>query len=279
MNTLNVKDMSFSYSKNEYLLNRLNFNLEPGAVYGLLGKNGSGKSTLLYLLTGLMFPQKGDIEYGEHSVAKRLPYQLGKLYLLPEEFDLPAITAGEYVSNYAAFYSTFNYEQFEQYMQIFELSKDSNLRQLSMGQKKKFLVSFALATEVEYIFMDEPTNGMDIPSKSQFRKAIAKGMNDDRSIIISTHQVRDLESMIDHVLILHDHNMVVDERITHIAEKLEFVYTTVKEELEGCFYSTFTPSGFVGVRPNQAGVETQVDLEVLFNSIITCQQAVTRLFV
>ena len=148
-----------------------------------------------------------------------------------------------------------------------------------MGQKKKFIVSFALATNVPLLFMDEPTNGMDIPSKSQFRKVIALGMSDERSIIISTHQVRDLESMIDRVLLLHDNTMILNESVVDIARKLEFIRTTSKDDLQGCIYSTFTPEGFVGVRPNLDDVDTAVDLETLFNSVVANPQAIKQLFV
>lgn len=276
---LKVEEMAFSYRRNEYLLNKLNFDITPGGVYGLLGKNGSGKSTLLYLLTGLMFPHIGTIKIDGVSAGKRLPQTLQNIYLLPEEFDLPAVSAECYVKNNASFYPLFNREQFDNFLQIFELPQVKDLSQYSMGQKKKFIVSFALATNTPLLFMDEPTNGMDIPSKSQFRKAIALGMSDERSIVISTHQVRDLESMIDRVLVLHDNTIVLNESVLKIAEKMEFVHTTSKDDLQGCIYSTFTPQGFVGVRPNLDGIETSVDLEVLFNSIITNPEVVKSLFI
>ncbi|MBR6749966.1 MAG: ABC transporter ATP-binding protein [Bacteroidaceae bacterium] len=276
---LKVEEMAFSYRRNEYLLNKINFEITPGGVYGLLGKNGSGKSTLLYLMTGLMFPHIGTITIDGIPAGKRLPQTMQNIYLLPEEYDLPAVSIERYVKNNAPFYPMFNREQFDNFLQIFELPQVKDLSQYSMGQKKKFLVSFALATNTPLLFMDEPTNGLDIPSKSQFRKAIALGMSDERSIIISTHQVRDLESMIDRVLVLHDNSIMLNESVMRIADKMEFVRTTSKEDLQGCIYSTFTPQGFVGVRPNVDGVDSLVDLEVLFNSIITNPDVVKSLFV
>ena len=276
---LKVEEMAFSYRRNEYLLNKINFEITPGGVYGLLGKNGSGKSTLLYLMTGLMFPHIGTITIDGIPAGKRLPRTMQNIYLLPEEYDLPAVSIERYVKNNAPFYPMFNREQFDNFLQIFELPQVKDLSQYSMGQKKKFLVSFALATNTPLLFMDEPTNGLDIPSKSQFRKAIALGMSDERSIIISTHQVRDLESMIDRVLVLHDNSIMLNESVMRIADKMEFVRTTSKEDLQGCIYSTFTPQGFVGVRPNVDGVDSLVDLEVLFNSIITNPDVVKSLFV
>lgn len=276
---LKVEDMAFSYRRNEYLLNKVNFEITPGGVYGLLGKNGSGKSTLLYLMTGLMYPQIGTITINGIPARKRTPELLSNIYLLPEEFDLPEVSIDVYIKNNAKFYPNFSQEQFDNYLQIFELPVVKKLSQYSMGQKKKFIVSFALATNVPLLFMDEPTNGMDIPSKSQFRKVIALGMSDERSIIISTHQVRDLESMIDRVLLLHDNTMILNESVIDIARKLEFIRTTSKDDLQGCIYSTFTPDGFVGVRPNINDVDTTVDLETLFNSVVTNPLAIKQLFV
>lgn len=276
---LKVEEMAFSYRRNEYLLNKINFEITPGGVYGLLGKNGSGKSTLLYLMTGLMFPHIGTVTIDGIPAGKRLPQTMQNIYLLPEEYDLPAVSIERYVKNNAPFYPMFNREQFDNFLQIFELPQVKDLSQYSMGQKKKFLVSFALASNTPLLFMDEPTNGLDIPSKSQFRKAIALGMSDERSIIISTHQVRDLESMIDRVLVLHDNSIMLNESVMRIADRMEFVRTTSKEDLQGCIYSTFTPQGFVGVRPNVDGVDSLVDLEVLFNSIITNPDVVKSLFV
>ena len=276
---LKVEEMAFSYRRNEYLLNKLSFEITPGGVYGLLGKNGSGKSTLLYLMTGLMFPQIGTITFDGTPVGKRTPAMLQEIYLLPEEFDLPEVSIETYVKYNASFYPRFDLEQFDNYIRIFELPEVKKLSQYSMGQKKKFIVSFALATNTRLLFMDEPTNGMDIPSKSQFRKAMALGMSDDRSIIISTHQVRDLENMLDRVLVLHDNTMMLNESIVRIAEKLEFVHSTSKDDLQGCIYSAFTPEGFVGVRPNTQGIETHVDFEVLFNALINHPQVFSQLFV
>lgn len=276
---MKVEDIAFSYRRNEYLLNKVNFEITPGGVYGLLGKNGSGKSTLLYLMTGLMFPQIGSVTINGIPSRKRTPEVLSNIYLLPEEFDLPEVSADVYVKNNAQFYPRFNREQFDNYLQIFELPAIKKLSQYSMGQKKKFIVSFALATNVPLLFMDEPTNGMDIPSKSQFRKVIALGMSDERSIIISTHQVRDLESMIDRVMVLHDNTMMLNESVLEIARKLEFIHTTSKDDLQGCIYSTFTPNGFVGVRPNVNDVDTTVDLETLFNAVIANHLCIKQLFV
>ena len=193
---LQIENLEFSYhKKGNPIFNGINLTIQPGSVYGLLGKNGIGKSTLLYMMCGLMFPHKGSIRFDGIEVKRRLPETLEKIFLVPEEFDLPSISIDDYVRRNSVFYPNFNIDQFNQYLSDFELEHTKNLAKTSMGQKKKYLVSFALATNTPLLLMDEPTNGMDIPSKSQFRKVIASGMNEQKSIVISTHQVRDLENM------------------------------------------------------------------------------------
>ena len=151
------------------MFNGINLTIQPSSVYGLLGKNGIGKSTLLYMMCGLMFPHKGSIRFDGIEVKRRLPETLEKIFLVPEEFDLPSISIDDYVRRNSVFYPNFNIDQFNQYLSDFELEHTKNLAKTSMGQKKKYLVSFALATNTPLLLMDEPTNGMDIPSKSQFR--------------------------------------------------------------------------------------------------------------
>ena len=176
---LQIDNLVFSYHKKKApIFEGINLTIHPGSVYGLLGKNGIGKSTLLYMMSGLMFPHKGNITLDGVEVRHRRPETLEKIFLVPEEFDLPAISVDAYVRRNSVFYPRFDREQFDRYLTDFELEPVKNLAKTSMGQKKKYLVSFALATNTPLLLMDEPTNGMDIPSKSQFRKVIASGMTE-----------------------------------------------------------------------------------------------------
>ncbi len=275
---LEVNKVSFSYSRKNRLLEAVECYVRPGEVVGLLGKNGSGKSTLLYLICGLMFPQNGEIKVNGKNTKSRSPLLLNDIYLLPEEIDLPDQSVETYITNNAAFYSSFSREMFDNYMNIFELPKVKKLSEYSMGQKKKFIISFALATNTSLLLMDEPTNGMDIPSKSQFRKAIVSSMSDNKSIIISTHQVHDIESIIDRVEILHDKNILLSAETARIAEKLAFVHGINEDEMPDCIYKTPTPGGYAGVCINENNYETAVDLELLFNAVLANAQQMKPLW-
>ena len=223
MNTsmLEVKNLSFSYGRRKAkVLEDFSLTLQKGSVYGLLGKNGTGKSTLLYLMAGLLRPQQGNVIYKGMEVIKRRPETLQDMFLVPEEFALPNVSLKQYVGLNAPFYPSFSEEILKACLRDFDMNEDIHLGELSMGQKKKAFMCFALATNTSLLMMDEPSNGLDIPSKSQFRKVIASGMTDEKAVIISTHQVRDIDSLLDHVLIMDGTNLLLDASVSSICEKL-----------------------------------------------------------
>lgn len=276
---LQIENLEFSYHKKKApIFDSINLTIQPGSVYGLLGKNGIGKSTLLYMMCGLMFPHKGAIRLDGVEVKRRLPETLEKIFLVPEEFDLPAISVDAYVRRNSVFYPNFNREQFDQYLADFELEETKNLAKTSMGQKKKYLVSFALATNTPLLLMDEPTNGMDIPSKSQFRKVIASGMNEQKSIVISTHQVRDLENMIDRIDILESGRLLLDADTGTITSRLQFIKGATEAETAGALYKISTIAGYSAILPNETGEETPLDIEMLFNYAIENPESIQRIF-
>ena len=199
---ISIDGLDFGYGE-KALFRQLQMSLVPGNIYGLLGLNGAGKSTLLKLMTGLLFPDAGTLSVLGRKPADREPAFLAQVFMLPEELNLPGITGEEYVSGLAPFYPRFDQERFERYSNEFELPRNTKLTAHSYGQKKKFLLAFGLASGTSLLVLDEPTNGLDIPSKGLFRRLVAEALTDDRVFVISTHQVKDVESLIDPIVILH----------------------------------------------------------------------------
>lgn len=207
---INIQNIKFAYSR-EVVLDGFSLQFDKGGIYGLLGKNGTGKSTLLYLMMGLLRPQKGIVTVDGIDTTLRRPEVLSEMFLVPEEYDLPAISLSSYVKAIKPFYPRFSEDLLKQCLANFEMSTDINLGELSMGQKKKVYMSIALAANTRYLLMDEPTNGLDILSKSQFRKVVIEGMSEDKTIIISTHQVHDVELLLDHVCIIERNKVLLNE--------------------------------------------------------------------
>lgn len=266
---IEVDNLSFSYGRRKAkVLDGFSLNLDKGAVYGLLGKNGTGKSTLLYLIAGLLRPQTGTVFYKGVDVTLRYPLTLQDMFLVPEEFSLPNLSMKQYVKLNASFYPRFSDELLKACLRDFDMNEDIHLGELSMGQKKKAFMCFALATNTSLLMMDEPSNGLDIPSKSQFRKVIASGMTDEKAVIISTHQVRDIDSLLDHVLIMDGSELLLNESVASICEKLYFAEQGMNEPTGDALYVQPSVQGNSVILPNTYGEDSKLNLEVLFNAML-----------
>jgi ABC-2 type transport system ATP-binding protein len=265
---IDLHNVGFRYSKKKVLYHGLTTQLKSGVIYGLLGKNGAGKSTLLKIVCGLLFPSSGSIKVNGHTPGKRWPSYLETIYLISEEVDVPPISIKKYVGLYSGFYPRFDRLQFEEYLSVLEVPGEANLKSLSFGQQKKFIIAFALACNTAVLLLDEPTNGLDIPSKIKFRKLIASAMNETRLLIISTHQIRDIDSLIDGVLIVNDGKLLVNTTVDQVARKLSF--KTV-DNIDGLpvYYAEETFRGTAVVMKNDLPERTRVDLEQFFNAATT----------
>ena len=273
-----INQLSFGYNKRTgNLFEDFSLELKAGNVYGLLGKNGAGKSTLIYLMTGLLTPQAGEVLFDGENVRQRLPKTMSDIFLVPEEFELPHLTLRKYVDINATFYPRFSMEDMDRYLDIFEMSgmMDVKLHALSMGQKKKVFMAFAFATNTRALIMDEPTNGLDIPSKSQFRKLVTTGMSDDKLMLISTHQVRDISDILDHVVIIDQNRVLLNTGMADVTSRIAFRPLREGDQPIFVLQSPFGPLGAVRA---QDGEETKVDLEMLFNATLQNPAAINQLF-
>jgi ABC-2 type transport system ATP-binding protein len=272
-----IRDLEFAYRRKP-VFKGLSLSLQPGFIYGLLGKNGTGKSTLLRNIAGLLFPDKGAIRVMGFEPGKRQPAFLQEMFLLPEEFSLPAISIGQWVRYNSPFYPRFNKAMFDRSIADFAVPTDSKLTEMSYGQQKKALISFALATNSSLLLMDEPTNGLDILSKSQFRKVIAGSLDEGKCIIISTHQVKDLENLIDRVMIIDEGSILFDQRMDVISRKLDFRLSFDPEETAGALYSESSLKGNAIITLNAEGEDSRPDLEMLYKAIMLQGEQFNRLF-
>lgn len=262
---IRIQNMTFGYKKSkEKVFSNFSLDLNTGCVYGLLGKNATGKSTLLNLISGLLFPEKGEITIDGEQIQTRSEQLLEKIFFVPEEFQLPKRKLKHFVAMYSPFYKNFSHEILENCMREFELSPDLRLDKISMGTKKKVMMSFALATNTEVLLLDEPTNGLDIPSKRLFRKVIVENIFEGRTIIISTHQIHDVESLLDHVVIVGKEGLLLDDSVYGLVEKYTFGTTPAGEVL----HCEKTLEGdFCLARRINSEEETPIHLEFLFEAV------------
>jgi ABC-2 type transport system ATP-binding protein len=263
-----ITELTFWYNRKKELFSNLSLDLPDGNIYGLLGKNGAGKTTLLKIMAGLLFPKQGESMINGISSGKRDPIVLQDIYFIPEEFYIPPVKPSKFIALYSGFYPEFDHAAMDQYIQEFELDPYEGLNTMSYGQKKKFLIAFGLASRCRILILDEPTNGLDIPSKSQFRKLTAEAMSDERTFIISTHQVRDMENLIDPIIIIEEGSILFYHDIAEITEKLALTVQTDEPAETEALYWEKVPGGYAVVSPNADGRESRIDLELLFNAAI-----------
>ena len=272
-----VNNVSFAY-KTEPLFSGLSLDLDVGNIYGLFGLNGAGKTTLLNIISGLLFPKKGDCKLLGRPTAQRDVETLRNIYVLPEKFNLPDVKPQQYVNLHAPFYPDFDETYYRELVNTLKITPDKQLQELSYGQRKKFLICFALATNCRLLLMDEPTNGLDIPSKSQFRKIIAAADNTQRCIVISTHQVRDLETLIDHLTVLNDGQIIFQQSLEEISKTLGFEEVS-DNQMPHVLYSEEIFGGHKVILPKEkTDRDSQVDLELLFNGIVQHSETINKAF-
>lgn len=262
---IEMKELGFGYRRKHAVFSELNLNLKAGHVYGLLGKNGAGKSTLLKLVTGLLFPDRGELTVLGDCPSLRHPSFLSNLFFIPEEFYLPDMSMRTYIGLMAPFYPRFNKEQLEEYMNELEVPMEERFSRMSYGQKKKSLIALGLACNTALLVMDEPTNGLDIPAKSCFRKLISSVAGDNRCMIISTHQVRDLESLIDAIVIIDESHILINATTDQITEKLLFKQVTAGDDV---LFEEVSIRGRWGCVPNVGNQESRLDMELFFNAVL-----------
>jgi len=263
---ISIKNLSFFYQKKEPLIKSLDLKLKPGNIYGLLGKNGAGKTTLMKLISGLLFPKSGIIDVFGHTPQERNPDFLSDIFFLPEEFFLPDLKIKNFVSLYRKNYPKFYLEKFNSHLSRFELSQKSRFRNLSFGEKKKVIFSFGLATNCKLLLLDEPTNGLDIPSKTIFRKILASSVSKNRIIVVSTHVVRDLQNLIDPIVLIDKGKIILNSELFDISKKIsmEHKYAPPKG---GTLYTEKVMDGYTVLTENKDKTESKIDIEILFNAI------------
>lgn len=270
-----IEDLSFSYRRHS-VFKDVSISLKRNRIYGLLGENGVGKTTLMRIICGMLRPGSGSCKVNGMESSGRNPEMLKEIFYLPEIFVAPHIKVDSFARNNALLYPSFDREAFIRYCDTLEVERDRMFDKMSHGQQKKALIAFSLALNTRLLLMDEPSNGLDIPSKTTLRRLISESITEEKCILISTHQVRDLENIIDPIIILDRAGIILNADIETITSALKFTLTE-KHNPEALF-SEETISGYAEVLPNTDGVQSKVNLEALFNAALKNKETIKKLF-
>ena len=271
---IKINNLDFAY-KNTQVFKNISLEFEKGNIYGLLGENGVGKTTLLKLICGLQKPQHGSVTVDGLTPSMRQPKFLQNVYFIPEEVITEDTTPEKFIQKIGVFYPRYDFGLFNKLMGELEVDLSKKFNELSHGQKKKALLACAMSLQTDYLFLDEPTNGLDIPSKALFRKVISQYCSDETTVIISTHQVKDVENLIDPIVILDRDDVLLNASFAEIIDKIYFEYGP--ERLQNAYYTEMLPGGYINVMPNEEHLESNVNIEALFNAVMKNKETIKNL--
>lgn len=263
---ISINDISFAYRKNSNILEHISLELSEGRIYGLLGLTGIGKSTLLKMICGLLQPNSGSIEIDGEIPVKRHPGLLSEIFYIPEDFRGPDMKIIRYADMLGKFYPKYDRNMFLDLMQELEVDPERSFSKMSLGQHKKSILSVALSMNTKYLIMDEPTNGLDIPTKSEFKRIMSRLLEENRTVIISTHQVKDVENLLDDIIILDKKSVLLNSPVSEIQK--EYFFSVADKAPEDALYSERMLGGETFIRKAREGEESGVNIELLFNYII-----------
>jgi len=230
INNLNYK------KNNKVILKDINLNLDNGKIIGLLGANGAGKTTLMRLITGVNAKNSGQITVSgvEDKAARKScvssTYSLNSFKKGNGEINY---RIKDIVQFYLDLYPDFSFEKYQAMAQFLEIPSNDKIANLSTGISEKFVIALTLARQVPLYFLDEPLNGVDIMSRKKIIKSIIQWKGDDSTIIISSHYVTEIASLLDEVVILKDQTVYQVSSVEDIQTKyhlgLEDYYEKVYE--------------------------------------------------
>ena len=272
---ITIENTSYGYKSNPLIFNNISLEIGNG-IYGLLGENGVGKTTLMHLICGLLFPKNGKCSIDGRNTAERQPEGVNRYFFLPEELQMPTESIASFAARHSVFYPHFNQEEFELNLEELKIDRKQKLSSISYGQQKKAMLAYAFALHTPYTLLDEPTNGLDITSRQALKRIISRSMDDESTLLISTHQAHDFENLLDHLIILGKGEILLNRSLDEISNRLLFARTDILPEER--IYSEENLSGYFSIIPNEDGEENTPDIELLYKAVLQQPEKIQSMF-
>ena len=263
---ININDLTYSYYKGHNALDNINAQIGPG-IHLLLGENGAGKTTLLHVIAGLLYAKEGLCEIDGNDISKRRPCDMSKVFFMPEDITYPAKSINEFAKIHSQFYPTFNENTFRNNLETFHLSGDEPFAALSLGNRKKANLAYVMALGTDVLLLDEPTNGLDINAKKELLKIMVSSLNEQQTVIISTHTVWDLKNLFESVMMLRRGELVLSMSTEEISSKLSFVASTSPSP--NALYIEQDMTGFKSIERNIDGNETEINFALIYSALMS----------
>ena len=261
---LQANAIRHSYGGEQPVLAGVDLTVKQSGITGLCAPNGEGKTTLLKIIAGLQFPAAGSLSVLGQTPAERPLDLLQRIYFLPSEPYFPKWTPRKIASYYGPFYPNFNNQLYLETLQEFRVDPNRPLDRVSFGQKRRAQLAFALATRTQLLLLDEPTTGLDIQGKDQFRRTLISGTEAGQTIIIATHLLNEIAPVLDHVIVLHGGKIHAHLSLELAQNFYSFNLTTQPLPYGDKGYARRVPGGWLTVHADGREGNAAFDLETLY---------------
>lgn len=261
-----LDNVSFKYPNGLEAIKEVNAQITPG-LYLLLGENGAGKTTLLHLMAGLLFPSAGKISVNSADVIQRLPSMYQDLLFLGESSDIPTATIRKFAAIHSPFYPGFSEELFTSNLTEFGLTGNEPMSSLSFGTRHKAILAYVLSLGCKTLLLDEPANGLDINARKTLRSILARVMDENSTVLVSTHTTADFQALFDGVIILLGGRLVFNMSVADITERVAFTITPVPPI--NSIYMEQELGMFHCIVPNEEGRDTDIDFGLLYSALLS----------
>ena len=207
-------------------LDNTTITVPKGAIYGLVGPNGAGKSTLIRHLTGIYRQDSGEIRIDGQEVYEN-PEAKAKIAAIPDDwYYFLSATVKDMMNFYKGFYPTFDVQRYERFKEVFQISEKATIRRLSKGMQKQVAFWLAMCCRPEYLILDEPVDGLDPVMRRQVWSLMMSDVAEHgTTVLVSSHNLRELEDVCDHVGILHKGQMLLERSLSDLQDNIVKVQT------------------------------------------------------
>ncbi|MCC0640219.1 MULTISPECIES: ABC transporter ATP-binding protein [unclassified Clostridioides] len=230
-NSIRIKNLSHSFKKQK-IFDNVSLNFEENKIYGLLGKNGAGKTTLLNIIVNQLIQSEGDIEISGKNIKEDLKVLEDICIVREKEFYNSDFKVGQIFEFSSSFYKNYDKALEEKLCKYFDLNIKKKYRQLSRGMKTILSNIIGICSNSAITIFDEPTIGLDAVNRQEFYNVILDNyIKNPRTIIISTHLIDEIDDLLEHVIILNEGKIIIDEDIDTIKQKAHYI-TGSREEVE-----------------------------------------------
>ena len=274
---IRLKNLSYYYGKQQAshgrqpvaALNNISATVGPG-IFLLLGENGAGKTTLLRNIAGILLPSVGTCEVNGKSTALRLPSELDATYYLGCDSTTMFRTVGEMARRHAPFYPRFSAERLSDNLKTFGIKPDDKIKDMSLGTRHKAMLAYSLSLNVGNLLLDEPANGLDIESKERLVRMIARCVEEESTVIVSTHTISDLSTLYDGLMVMQGGSLLLSSTSDDILRTFSFVKTSrpipeaLYSEMEVAKYHSILPAD----EAESMGMQSEdVDCKLLYHAL------------